>query len=127
MLDSEWVAQEPQPEIMGYGTDIILRMLDTPDGAYQYWRRVRMRSSPVFGVSFEVRITAFVPGQSPAPVDFQPALDETQQRIVYRPRGGGLSHVLAKGVYKVEFVGSEPDAKNYRLEIETEFLPDSWE
>ncbi len=42
-LESEWVAQPPQPEIMGYGTKIVVRVVDTPAGAYEFWRVVRMR------------------------------------------------------------------------------------
>lgn len=41
--DGEWVAREPLNEIIGYGTDIVIRTLETPDGFYEYWRRVRMR------------------------------------------------------------------------------------
>ena len=39
----EWVAREPVDEIMGYGTQIVVRSVQTPDGAYEYWRKVRMR------------------------------------------------------------------------------------
>lgn len=38
-----WVAREPTAEIMGYGTKIVLRTLQTPGGSYQYWRVARMR------------------------------------------------------------------------------------
>ena len=30
----------PKPRIIGYGTQIILRTLDTPDGPFEYWRAV---------------------------------------------------------------------------------------
>jgi resuscitation-promoting factor RpfB len=33
----------PQPEIIGYGTQIVVRSLDTPSGTLNYWRKVRMR------------------------------------------------------------------------------------
>ena len=36
------VAQEPRNEVIGYGTNIVLRTVDTPDGPRQYWRRLRM-------------------------------------------------------------------------------------
>lgn len=42
-LEREWIEQPPQPEIMGYGTKIVVRVVDTPAGAYEYWRVVRMR------------------------------------------------------------------------------------
>ncbi|MGB1253083.1 MAG: ubiquitin-like domain-containing protein [Candidatus Promineifilaceae bacterium] len=41
--DGEWVEQAPQNEIFGYGTKIVVRTLDTPDGPIEYWRKVRMR------------------------------------------------------------------------------------
>jgi uncharacterized protein YabE (DUF348 family) len=36
------VVREPEPRVIGYGTDITLRTLDTPDGPVQYWRAVSM-------------------------------------------------------------------------------------
>ncbi len=41
--DGEWVAQEAKNEILGYGTSIVIRTLDTPEGPREYWRKVRMR------------------------------------------------------------------------------------
>lgn len=42
-VDGEWVAREPINQVMGYGTRIEVRILDTPDGPVEYWRQVRMR------------------------------------------------------------------------------------
>lgn len=42
-LDGEWVASEPVDEIIGYGTNIVVRSVETPDGYFEYWRMVRMR------------------------------------------------------------------------------------
>jgi resuscitation-promoting factor RpfB len=39
----EWVAREPVNAVMGYGTNIVVRVVDTPQGAFEYWRVVRMR------------------------------------------------------------------------------------
>ncbi|MCB0028244.1 MAG: DUF348 domain-containing protein [Anaerolineales bacterium] len=41
--DGEWVAREPIPAIMGYGTRVVIRVVDTPQGPLEYWRVVRMR------------------------------------------------------------------------------------
>ncbi len=38
----EWVVQEPQPRVVGYGTKVVVRTLDTPDGPIRYWRAVRV-------------------------------------------------------------------------------------
>ena len=42
-IDGEWRAAEPINEIIGYGTLIIPRIMETPDGPLEYWRIVRMR------------------------------------------------------------------------------------
>jgi uncharacterized protein YabE (DUF348 family) len=40
--EGEWVAREPTPEVMGYGTKIVIRVVQTPDGPLEYWRAVTM-------------------------------------------------------------------------------------
>jgi uncharacterized protein YabE (DUF348 family) len=40
--ESTEIVTEPRNHIISYGTNIIIRTLDTPDGAIQYWRRVTM-------------------------------------------------------------------------------------
>jgi 3D (Asp-Asp-Asp) domain-containing protein len=40
--ESEWVAIEPRDRVMGYGTKIVIRTLDTPGGPIEYWRAVPM-------------------------------------------------------------------------------------
>lgn len=42
-VDGEWTAKEPITQVMGYGTRITVRTLDTPEGPIEYWRVVRMR------------------------------------------------------------------------------------
>lgn len=42
-VDARWVTREPETEIIGYGTRIVLRTVDTPEGPREYWRLVRMR------------------------------------------------------------------------------------
>jgi len=39
----ESIAQQPINEVVGYGTNIVVRTVDTPDGALEYWRVVPMR------------------------------------------------------------------------------------
>lgn len=41
--DGEWVAREPVNRVVGFGTNVVIRTLDTPTGPVQYWRVVRMR------------------------------------------------------------------------------------
>ncbi len=41
-IEGEWVAVEPKPRVMGYGTKIVVRKLDTASGTIEYWRAVQM-------------------------------------------------------------------------------------
>lgn len=56
-VDGEWVAREPETEVVGYGTKIVTRVLNTPDGGLQYWRVVTMR------------VTSYHAGSSGKPLD----------------------------------------------------------
>jgi len=42
VVQREWVEQEPINRVVAYGTNIVIRTLETPDGPIQYWRRTRM-------------------------------------------------------------------------------------
>jgi resuscitation-promoting factor RpfB len=52
---ADFTASDPQPKIYKYGTNIVVRTLDTPQGPVQYWRKIRMLatsySSSTAGVS----------------------------------------------------------------------------
>ena len=41
-LEGEWVAQDPTPQIIGYGTQIQIQTVATADGPLDYWRAVEM-------------------------------------------------------------------------------------
>jgi len=41
-LEDSWIQQEPQDRLMAYGTKVVLRTVDTPQGPMQYWRKVRV-------------------------------------------------------------------------------------
>jgi uncharacterized protein YabE (DUF348 family) len=38
----EWVGLAPTPQIVGYGTQIVIRTVDSPYGELQYWRRLHV-------------------------------------------------------------------------------------
>ena len=42
VLEDEWVDSEPADKIIAYGTKIVIRELQTEEGTYEYWRKVRM-------------------------------------------------------------------------------------
>jgi uncharacterized protein YabE (DUF348 family) len=41
-ITSWWVEEEPTPEIIGYGTQLVWRTVDTPQGPKRYWRKLRV-------------------------------------------------------------------------------------
>ncbi len=40
--EETWLAQEPADKVIVYGTNIVVRTLQTPDGEIEYWRKIRM-------------------------------------------------------------------------------------
>lgn len=42
LLEDVWAAQPPITKTMAYGTKIVVRRLDTPDGPIEYWRKMRV-------------------------------------------------------------------------------------
>ncbi len=44
-LEDEWLDQEPNNRIIAYGTQIVIRTLETPHGPIEYWRKINMRST----------------------------------------------------------------------------------
>ena len=41
-LIADFVPRQPQPKIYNYGTKVVVRTLDTPNGPVEYWRVIRM-------------------------------------------------------------------------------------
>jgi len=65
MVEDEWVDREPTEQVISYGTRIVMRDLDTPEGTIRYWRKIRAlatsysaatsgkdRNHPTYGVTF---------------------------------------------------------------------------
>lgn len=40
--EETWLEQSPADKVVTYGTKVVVRSLDTPDGPVEYWRKVRM-------------------------------------------------------------------------------------
>ncbi|NLE76495.1 MAG: DUF348 domain-containing protein, partial [Chloroflexi bacterium] len=64
-LEEVWVDQEPETRRVAYGTKIVTRELETPEGTVRYWRKVRVlatsytaatsgksRDHPQYGVTY---------------------------------------------------------------------------
>jgi uncharacterized protein YabE (DUF348 family) len=47
-VEPEWVAVEARDRVMGYGTKIVIRTLDTPNGPIEYWRAVPMYATSYY-------------------------------------------------------------------------------
>jgi 3D (Asp-Asp-Asp) domain-containing protein len=63
-IEGDWIAQEASDQVIGYGTQIVIRSVSTADGPLDYWRAVEMYatsyspsragvslSSPSFGIT----------------------------------------------------------------------------
>lgn len=48
-VEAEYISQETEPEIIGYGTKIVPKTLQTPSGPIQYWRALEM-----YAISYNV-------------------------------------------------------------------------
>jgi uncharacterized protein YabE (DUF348 family) len=57
--EGEWVAREPQPRRVGYGTKIVVRTLNTPNGQIEYWRAIQMWA------------TSYSPSRAGVPEDYE--------------------------------------------------------
>ncbi len=42
VVTNEWVTKGPTTEVIAYGTKIVVRELETPEGPVRYWRKIRM-------------------------------------------------------------------------------------
>jgi uncharacterized protein YabE (DUF348 family) len=40
--EAAWVAKEPQDQLVGYGTQPVVKTIDTPNGTLEYWRAVNV-------------------------------------------------------------------------------------
>jgi uncharacterized protein YabE (DUF348 family) len=57
VTDEETLVQEPRPQVIGYGTQIVVRTLATPDGVIEYWRAYAM-----YATSYAAKFTNRTPG-----------------------------------------------------------------
>ena len=42
VMEDEWVDHEPTTKIIAYGTNIVVREVETSEGVLEYWRKIRM-------------------------------------------------------------------------------------
>ena len=41
-MEDEWVDHDPTTKVIAYGTNIVVRELETSEGVLEYWRNIRM-------------------------------------------------------------------------------------
>ncbi len=58
-VEGSWVAVDPRPRVVGYGTQIVVRTLATDDGTIEYWRTI-----PMYATSYTAS-TAGTPFDAP--------------------------------------------------------------
>lgn len=52
--EATWVARQPKNAQVGYGTKIVIRTLQTPDGTIEYWRSFRVYATSYHPCGFKV-------------------------------------------------------------------------
>ncbi|MFN8458994.1 MAG: ubiquitin-like domain-containing protein [Anaerolineae bacterium] len=45
-FEDKWLDQSPSKRIVAYGTNILIRTIETPDGPLEYWRRIAVLLTP---------------------------------------------------------------------------------
>lgn len=45
-FEDKWLDQSPSKRIVAYGTNIVIRTIETPDGPLEYWRRIAVLLTP---------------------------------------------------------------------------------
>jgi 3D (Asp-Asp-Asp) domain-containing protein len=45
-IEDEWLDREPSTRVIAYGTQVVVRTLNTPDGPLEYWRKIPMLATP---------------------------------------------------------------------------------
>jgi uncharacterized protein YabE (DUF348 family) len=56
--EEEWIARRPLDRVIRYGTMIVLRSVDTPEGSVTYWRRLRMLATAYNAATAGVSVSA---------------------------------------------------------------------
>lgn len=57
-LEDSGIIREPKTKVISYGTKIVIRTLDTPQGPIEYWRKIRMLATAYTASTAGTPITA---------------------------------------------------------------------
>lgn len=122
VIEDQWIVREPVPRIEGYGTNIIVRTLDTPNGVVAYWRAIE-----VYATSYTAS-TAGTPISAPNyGITYSGELLRTGHIAVLRswyPSMGGRSiYVPGYGVGVVADIGGGFSDRDW---IDLGYYEDEW-
>jgi uncharacterized protein YabE (DUF348 family) len=111
-LENEYVAIPPTTKVMGYGTNIVVRTLDTPSGPVQYWRKIRMLATSYSAA------TSGTPESAPWYGRTRLGLQMRFGIVAVDPRYIDLSSEVYVPGYGVGFAGDTGGAiKGYRIDL----------
>ncbi len=81
-LEDEYVAVPPTDKIIGYGTQIVVRQLETPEGTVEYWRVIRMLATSYSASTAGVLKTAPYYGRTRLGLPMQKGIVAVDPRVI---------------------------------------------
>ena len=82
VLEDEYVAVPPTEKIIGYGTKIVVRQLETPEGVVEYWRVIRMLATSYSASTAGVPKTASYYGRTRLGLPMQRGIVAVDPRVI---------------------------------------------
>lgn len=111
-VEDEWVAREPLPRILGYGTKITVLSMQTPHGPIEYWRAIE-----VYATSYAAKFTERSPDDPAYGIMFNGKLLRTGYiavlRAWYPSMAGRQYYVPNYGFGEVGDIGGGIEGKDW--------------
>lgn len=120
-VEDVWQAHPPKARIEGYGTKIVIRTIDTPDGPVEYWRAVEM-----YATSYSPCRSA---GEEGRCYYYTSLGDEVKRGVVaviydwFIPMGNHTVYVPGYGHAKISDVGAGIPGRHW---IDLGYSDDDW-
>lgn len=120
-VEDVWLGREPQPRIEGYGTKIVIRTMDTPNGPIEYWRVVEM-----YATSYSPCRSAGEEGQCYYYTSLRDEVKQGVVAVIYKwfiPMGNHTVFVPGYGHAKISDVGAGIEGRHW---IDLGYTDDDW-
>lgn len=78
----ETVLRPPEPQVWAYGTKIVVRTLETPEGPIEYWRRIRMLATSYSASTAGVHPSAAYFGRTRTGLPIQRGIVAVDPRVI---------------------------------------------